>query len=98
MNEFAILVTCRVKPGTVEEFIPLIEANASAARREEEHCKVFAVNQSVEDPQLFQFYEVYTDAEGLEIHKQQPHYLAFQEAAGPLIEALTVEPLSVLQR
>jgi quinol monooxygenase YgiN len=98
MSEFAILVTCRVKPGTVEKFVPLILANASAARREEEHCLVFAVNQSAEDPELFQFYEVYTDAEGLEIHKQQPHYLAFQEGAGPFIDTLTVEPLNVLQR
>lgn len=85
MTRFALMVTLRVRPDSVDAFRERILAAAEAAVREEEHCLRFEVAQDEEDPATFVLYEVYTDAAALAHHHTTPHFLAFQREAGPLV-------------
>jgi (4S)-4-hydroxy-5-phosphonooxypentane-2,3-dione isomerase len=92
----AILVTFSLKPGKAEEFKNLILVNATASVQQEADCFQFHVTQSDENPNVFRLYEVYADAASVEVHKTQPHYKTFVAASKPLVENVTIEPLTVL--
>ncbi|MFT4541950.1 MAG: autoinducer 2-degrading protein [Planctomycetota bacterium] len=78
---FALLVTIRVRPESIDDFRTHILQAASLAVREEEHCHRFEVTQDEEAADTFVLYEVYTDASALEHHHTTPHFLAFAELA-----------------
>ncbi len=96
MTRFAIIVTIKLKPGSADEFEPLILANAEAAVRDEPDCHQFHVLQSNEDADTFFFYEIYTEAAALDAHRETPHYKKFIEYASPLIEDRKIEQVTVL--
>jgi len=82
-----VLVTLRVKPGHVQEFLAAIASNAEASLRDEPGCLAFAVHQSREDPFTYLLYEVYRDDEAFSIaHKAATHYAAWQTAAARCLE------------
>lgn len=85
MPNFALQVTLRLHPGSAGAFLPLIQSAAAAAVRDEVDCHAFHVAQSEEDPDVFVLFEIYTNAMALEVHHQQPHFLAFGEQAAGLI-------------
>ena len=85
MSQFAIFVTIKLKPGTADAFRPLIEKNAEAAVRDEADCHQFQVLTAEDDPETYFFFEVYTDAESLEKHRETPHYQKYMAAAGDMI-------------
>ncbi len=85
MSQFAIFVTIKLKPGTADDFRPLIEENAAAAPRDEPDCLRFDVLRAEDDPDTFFFYEVYTNAEGLEKHRETPHYQKYVAATEDMI-------------
>ena len=82
---FALLVTIRVRPESVDAFRTRILEAAAAAVREEEHCHRFEVAQDEEQPDRFVLFEVYTDADALAHHHTTPHFLSFREACGPMM-------------
>ena len=96
MSLFAILVTVRLKPGSAGDFEPLIRENAQAAVREEPACHLFHVMRSIDDGDVFHFYEVYDNAAALDVHREQPHFKRYSEAAAALILERTVQPVDVL--
>jgi quinol monooxygenase YgiN len=96
MNPIAIQVTLRVHAGKGEAFVPPILANAEGARRDEPDCHDFQVFRAEDDPDVFVLFEVYTDAAALDVHRETPHYRAFQEAAGDLIAGKEVRRLEAL--
>jgi quinol monooxygenase YgiN len=85
MALFVLIAEMQVKPDTVEQFIPLILANAHASVQNEPGCYQFDVTQQVDDPTKFIFYEVYADAAAFENHSKQPHFQAFFEKAKDMI-------------
>ncbi len=91
LSHFAIFVTIKLKPGTAEDFRPLIEENAAAAPRDEPDCISFDVLTDEDDPETFFFYEVYTDAEALEKHRDTPHYKKYMDAAGDMIADRSIQ-------
>ena len=95
MSRFAIIVTIRLQPGKAEEFKPHILANAEAAVRDEPDCHLFHVMQAEDDPDTFIFYEVYTDAASLEVHRQQPHFKKFYEDANHMVADRAVQRVTV---
>ena len=96
MSQFAILVTIKLAPGKAEEFKPIILANAESAVRDEPNCHQFQVLQSRDDPDTFYFYEVYSNPEDLDSHRQQPHYKRFAEAASALIVKRSIAPANLI--
>ena len=96
MSQFAIFVTIKLKPGTADDFRPLIEENAAAAVRDEEECLRFDVLRAEDDPDTFFFYEVYTSAESLEKHRETPHYRKYMAATEDMIQDRAIQRCDLL--
>ena len=95
MSRFAIFVTIKLHPGKADEFKPHILANARAAVRDEPECHLFHVLQSEDDPDTIFFYEIYTSAESLDVHREQPHFKKFFEDANHMVAERTIQRLTV---
>ncbi|MEQ8710264.1 MAG: putative quinol monooxygenase [Rhodospirillales bacterium] len=74
---FAIFVTIDLHPGRKAEFMPLILANASAARRDEPGNLGFVVLEDESDENRLHFFEQYRNAAALDDHRNTPHYKAY---------------------
>lgn len=96
MSRFAIIVTIKLLPGKAEEFKPHILANAQAAVRDEPDCHLFHVSQLEDDPDTFVFYEMYTDATSLEVHREQPHFKKFYQDANHMVAKRTIQRVNVI--
>ncbi|MFQ5954764.1 MAG: putative quinol monooxygenase [Kiloniellales bacterium] len=97
MNQFAIIVTITPKPGTGDLFRPHILENATAAVRDESDCHQFQVLTAEDDPDTYYFYEVYSDAGALDLHRQQPHYKKFIEATKDMIEERIIQRCALIK-
>ena len=95
MSRFAIIVTIKLHPGKAEEFKPHILANAEAAVRDEPDCHLFHVSQAEDDADTFFFYEVYTDAASLDVHREQAHFKKFYEDANHMVAERTIQRVVV---
>ncbi len=91
MSQFAIFVTIKLKPGTADDFRRLILENAEAAVRDEPACQQFQVLTDESDPETFFFYEVYTDASGLENHRDTPHYQKYMNGTEDMIQDRAIQ-------
>jgi (4S)-4-hydroxy-5-phosphonooxypentane-2,3-dione isomerase len=78
------LVTVKVKPEHVDEFIEATRKNHEGAVKEP-GCKLFEICQSPEDPCSFVFYEAYTSQEAVVAHKATAHYAAWRKVADPIM-------------
>jgi autoinducer 2-degrading protein len=78
-----LLVTVRVKPEHLAEFLPAARHNAEHAVADEPGCLRFDIIQDREDQHLFRFYEVYKDDAALAAHRQTPHFKKYIEASAP---------------
>ena len=78
-----LLVTVRVKPEYLAEFLPAARHNAEHAVADEPGCVRFDIIQDREDTHLFRFYEVYRDDAALAAHRQTPHFKKYIEASAP---------------
>ncbi|MEM7172174.1 MAG: putative quinol monooxygenase [Pseudomonadota bacterium] len=96
MSSFAIFVTVTLKPGTGDHFRPHILKNAEASQRDEPDCHLFKVMTDEDNPDIYYFYEVYSDAAALDHHRQQPHFLKFREATADMVLDRDVKRCTVL--
>ncbi len=96
MSQFAIFVTIKLKPGTADAFRPLIEENAEAAAQGEPDCLRLDVLRGEVVPVTFFFFEVYTNAEGLEKHRESPHYQKYNAATEDMIEDRAIQRCELL--
>lgn len=87
----AIFVTIQLKPGQADAFLPHIMKNAEAAPRDEPGCQSFTVLASTEDADRFHFFEVYTDEDALNTHRETPHFKAYQAATADMIADRSVQ-------
>ena len=97
MNQFAIFVTIKLKPGMGEAFRPHILENAAAAVLDEPDCHQFQVLTDEDDPDSYRFYEVYSDAAALDTHREQPHYKKFIAATQDMMAERAVVRLSLIK-
>jgi quinol monooxygenase YgiN len=77
-----LLVTVRVKPEHLNDFLPAAQENAKHAVADEPGCLRFDIIQDRDDRHLFRFYEVYRDDAALAAHRQTPHFKKYIEASG----------------
>jgi autoinducer 2-degrading protein len=82
-----VLVHIHVKEEAIEGFKEAIMANATESVKEPGVAR-FDVIQQRDDPQRFVLVEAYFEQEAIARHKETPHYLAWREAAEPMM----VEP------
>ena len=78
---FSLVVQMEVRPGSREEFLAGMTANAEASVRDEPGCLRFDVCSVEGDENRFILYELYADAEAFAAHKQAPHFQAWREVA-----------------
>ena len=96
MERFAIFVTIKLKPGSAEAFRPIILENATAAVRDEPDCHEFHVMQAKDDADTFHFFEVYTNAESLDVHRETPHFKKYMAEGGDMIAERDIQFVNVL--
>eukprot|EP00617_Octactis_speculum_P008761 CAMPEP_0185771270 /NCGR_PEP_ID=MMETSP1174-20130828/63938_1 /TAXON_ID=35687 /ORGANISM="Dictyocha speculum, Strain CCMP1381" /LENGTH=97 /DNA_ID=CAMNT_0028457073 /DNA_START=109 /DNA_END=402 /DNA_ORIENTATION=+ len=80
----AIVVQVEIEPARVPQFLDVMNYDAEESRKEE-GCFRFDLLRDQSDPNKFIFYEVYKDANAVDVHKSMPHYKAwsdFKDAGG----------------
>jgi quinol monooxygenase YgiN len=85
MSGFVITVDFRLKPGTMEEFRRLIDANAVASCRDEAGCRRFDVLAPESDADRIFLYEIYDDKSAFDAHLKSTHYVQFNRDSSDLV-------------
>ncbi len=91
---FAVTVTFTIPLEKMHDFLPLMLANAQSSLQDEPGCHQFDVCTDPDQPGQVFLYELYTDEAAFETHQTMPHYGAFGEAAGSMIEDKVVKTFS----
>jgi len=77
-------VSIRIKPENVEKFMPMLEANARAARAKP-GCRQFEVLVDPGDRTMLMLFEVYDDEKAFELHQQGAAFKKYMAEAVPLL-------------
>ena len=87
MSQFALFVTLTLKPGSKEEFMPLIRQNAASSMADEPGCQRFDVllPRKDDDENTVFLYECYDDKDAFAAHQATSHYTQFSETGGTMI-------------
>lgn len=96
MAPYTILVEFALHDGGLPRFIDLIRENATASLAREPGCERFDVLVPEGERQRVILYEIYTDKEAFAEHCRQPHYHAFDQAAGSLVQSKRVTVLELI--
>jgi (4S)-4-hydroxy-5-phosphonooxypentane-2,3-dione isomerase len=76
-----VLVIVTVRPEMLDEFERALLHNARESVAHDPGCRRFDVSQQVDDPTRWLLYEVYDAPESHAIHRQSPHFLAYDAVA-----------------
>ena len=74
----SMFVSIRVLSGFRDRFIEATLDDAKGSVSNESGCFRFDVLKDDEDPNLVHLYEVYSDLEAIETHRNMPHYKKWQ--------------------
>tara|TARA_B110000208_G_C11732659_1_gene416970 strand:- start:1076 stop:1417 length:342 start_codon:yes stop_codon:yes gene_type:complete len=94
----ALLVSIRIRPDRLTEFINIIEADALGSRQEP-GCLRFDVLRDPHDDHRFHLYEMYRDEAAASLHREQPHFALwadFKASGGTFAEEQTKLEADVL--
>jgi autoinducer 2-degrading protein len=84
---YTVIVSLKVKPDMVGQFLEVMGENSRASRRDEPGCLRFDVHRDNDDPNHFVLYELYADERAFtEAHRSAPHYEKWRAAAVELLE------------
>lgn len=81
---FILAVNIRIKPENVDAFMPMVLANARAARQET-GCRQFEVLVDPADRTKLMLFEVYDDQKAFDAHQQTSHFKEYLAKAVPLL-------------
>ena len=81
---FVLVVNIRIKPESVEAFMPRLKENASAARKEP-GCRQFEVLVDPKDKTKIMLFEVYDNEKAFEAHQATPHFKKYLAEAVPML-------------
>ncbi|MGF1754306.1 antibiotic biosynthesis monooxygenase [Vibrio makurazakiensis] len=95
---FCIVVKNVVKQGEKEQYLSIMNENATASVTNEAGCYVFDVLQSHQDDHCFYLYEIYADEAALAAHKLTDHYLASRQQLNGLVIDQSVIRCDVVDR
>ncbi len=87
---YAVTVVFQIKAETVEDFLPLMIANAEASLKDEPGCRQFDVCTDPDRPGDVFLYELYDDADAFQAHLQTPHFKSFDANVAGMIAQKTV--------
>ena len=95
---FAVVVRFHLKPGTMEDFLPLITQNAKTSLNDEDGCHQFDVLTDPDAPDEVFLYELYSDAAAFETHLASAHFKSFDAAAGDMIATKDVRTYATVRQ
>lgn len=78
-NVLTVVAKIRAANGKADALAALLAEQAAVVRREESGCLVYRVHRSTKDPELFLFYEMYSDDAAFDLHRKAPHLAAYRE-------------------
>ncbi|UES45727.1 putative quinol monooxygenase [Roseibium aggregatum] len=87
---YAVTVVFQIKAEAVEDFLPLMIANAEASLKDEPGCRQFDVCTDPDRPGDVFLYELYDDADAFQAHLQTPHFKSFDAKVARMIAQKTV--------
>lgn len=82
-----VMVRFVIEPNRRDEFLPVIEANASASMRGEPGCRRFDVVLPDDQPDVVLLHEVYDDTAAFEHHQTTAHFHRFEAEAAALVRS-----------
>jgi (4S)-4-hydroxy-5-phosphonooxypentane-2,3-dione isomerase len=85
---FVLVVSLKVKPDRVAQFLAAIDANA-AASGEEPGCRRFDVVRDNADRHHYLLYEMYDDEAAYQAHRRAPHFAVWRRAAADCVDEQT---------
>ena len=94
MTEFAIFVAVKLKPGMLEQYLPLIEVDRASALSDEPGCRHFDILRPEEGGDVVHLYEVYDDEEAFKAHQASPHFTHYAAATETMVEERVIQRLS----
>jgi quinol monooxygenase YgiN len=74
-----VVAKIRAAKGKGEALAELLKEQVAAVRKAEPGCLVYRPHRSTKDPDVFMFYEQYTDNAAFDAHRKAPHLAAFRE-------------------
>jgi quinol monooxygenase YgiN len=88
---FAVAVTFVIKPKQMDDFMPLMLANARKSQRSEPGCCQFDVCTDDSHPNTVFLYEVYKSGEAFQAHLDSRHFKEFDAQVSDMIAAKDVQ-------
>jgi ATP-dependent Clp protease ATP-binding subunit ClpC len=85
-----VLVQVTIRPEMSEEFEAALLHNARESVRRDPGCLRFDVSQDKEHPSRWVLYEVYENPQAHAVHRQSPHFLAYDAVATRAVVEKTV--------
>lgn len=85
---FAVCVTFQIHPHRINDFLPLMQANAATSLAVEDGCHLFDVCQTGTEVFL---YELYSNAEAFDAHLSMAHFQSFDRATADMIASKEVK-------
>jgi (4S)-4-hydroxy-5-phosphonooxypentane-2,3-dione isomerase len=96
MSRFVIVVEFTLHAGVVDQFMPLMLANAKASLANERGCERFDVLHVAGQPHQIVLYEIYRDKAAFQEHLKTRHFLEFNSASAPHIKEKKIVELAYL--
>jgi quinol monooxygenase YgiN len=91
---FVIIAEFEVKPGSLERFLELGEADSRHSVADEPGCRQFTVTVDREQPNRVVLFEVYDDEAAFAAHLETPHLDAFRSGIEGLVVSRNVRRLT----
>ena len=95
---FVVTVIFVIKPGDLDDFIPVMIRQAHNSLTREEGCLQFDVCQDRDQPERVFLYEVYSNRAAFDAHLQTTHFLDFDKTVAPWTEAKVAEQWERVER
>ena len=92
-NVVTVVARIRAVAGKGDALEALFAEQAAAVRKAEPGCLCYRVHRGTIDPELFLFYETYSDEAAFESHRQSSHLAAYRQRRER--EGLTAGPPEV---
>jgi quinol monooxygenase YgiN len=74
-----VVAEIRAARGRGDALAALLIEQAATVRQSEPGCLAYRPHRSVDDPELFLFYESYADDAAFEVHRNSPHLAAYRK-------------------
>lgn len=75
----SLVIMVEALAGKAEDFLKYLTEEAADVIAHEPGCLHFFISRSKADPNLFTLAEFYVNEAALELHRQTPHFILFQE-------------------